>query len=172
MAVPPAALVRVAEAAAAADRASVRVLGRIVSYAPENDLVVLEDPCPGAQDDRVQVDVELVTPHEALQKGSLVSVIGEVNVKGPGARGHEPLIKARALVPMEGLDVRLYASALEIRRKFLKSQNLDSSFVLKRERTEEEAGRARDKRRLTEAASSRAAHEDDAADADAVVILD
>ena len=106
--------------------ASVRTIGsaneRFDTDTERGTLRATSKSASGAGDVRIDVDFSAVRRDEdsafdgAVRTGSRVCVIGEARRVGDEALFE---IRARVVRAMDGLDMRAYGKALEIRRKFL-----------------------------------------------------
>lgn len=101
---------------------SVRCLAKLVRYDTDTERGTLRATSKGASGDvEIDVDFSAVRRDEdsafdgAVSTGSRVCVIGEVRRVDEASFE----IRARVVCAMDGLDMRAYGKALDIRRKFL-----------------------------------------------------
>ncbi|CAK9219723.1 unnamed protein product [Sphagnum troendelagicum] len=95
---------------AATPSQSLRVLGQLNSYDVETGIVLITEA--GAS---LKVDTQLL--HDvALRQGSLYQFIGELNFTA----SNEMVLQARVGRNVDGLDLKLYDKALQLRRQFEK----------------------------------------------------
>ncbi|NXC46454.1 TEN1L protein, partial [Penelope pileata] len=91
---------------------ALRTFGRLCSYDLARSEAVLSAQHGSAQH-RVRVNTALVEPFEA-QLGSLYMVLGEVEHR----EDESPVIKARILTCVEGMNVPLLEQAIQEQRKY------------------------------------------------------
>ncbi|NXI69357.1 TEN1L protein, partial [Anseranas semipalmata] len=91
---------------------ALRTFGRLCCYDLARSEAVLSAQHSSAQH-RVCVDTRLVEPFEA-QLGSLYMVLGEAEHR----EGESPVIKARILTCVEGMNVPLLEQAIQEQRKY------------------------------------------------------
>eukprot|EP00128_Syssomonas_multiformis_P012478 Colp12_sorted_trinity150504_noHs@1116 len=101
---------------------TVRITGRLREHDIHKNVVVLS-----AERERVEVDV-LILGDFGWRINSLYQVIGEVEL-----RSAKPFLKARVCRCVDGLDMKLYEQALELRRAFLEGHYSKTSAKRKRD---------------------------------------
>jgi len=93
---------------------------RVLSYHPESSYLLCEDAL--SQDGvtaRLRIDTRLIEPFQ-VQPGDLALFIGEMHNHIPtvGQLQQQMQLRARVHSCVNGLDMKLYAKALELRRRF------------------------------------------------------
>lgn len=90
---------------------SVRTVGRIASYDVTCSVAILE-----IDGHRLKVDTRLVEP-QPFRQNSLFQMIGEVDDGGCVSSSDFILLRARVCRCVDGLDMKLYYEALDMRRR-------------------------------------------------------